>query len=85
MKSKYKRYNIYLVDEFKKTLLTSIQKDISPRTEAMFYRGWYLMKVKRNNINKAMRRLQIFKLRNIEIDSIVDKVTTLEYKEHNNV
>ena len=71
MKSKYKRFNIYLVDEFKKTLLNSIQQDISLRTEApVLYRGWYLMKVKRNNINKAMKRLQVFKLRNIEIELI---------------
>ncbi len=80
MKSKYKRFNIYLVDEFKKTLLNSIQQDISLRTEApVLYRGWYLMKVKRNNINKAMKRLQVFKLRNIEIDSIVERVITEEY------
>ena len=85
MKSKYKKFNVYLVDEFEKTLLTSIQQDISPRTEAMLYRGWYLMKVKRNNINKAMKRLKMFKLRNIEIDSIVERVITEEYKEMKNV
>ena len=84
MKSEYKKYDIYLKDNFERTLLNMRQADLSLRADSpMFYRGYILMKIKKNNINKAMKRLQLYKARNIEIQWVIEKTITEDYNEHN--
>lgn len=84
MKSKYRKYDIYIVDNFERTLLNMRQADLSLRVDSpMFYRGYILMKIKRHNINKAMKRLQLYKARNIEIQWVIEETISKDYKEHN--
>lgn len=83
MKSKYRKYDIYIVDNFERTLL-NMRHDLSLRVyRSTFYRGYILMKIKKNNINKAMKRLQLYKSRNLEIQFPIEKVIIEDYKEHN--
>lgn len=83
MKSKYKRYNIYLVDETERTLLNMIQKDLSRTDYSLFARSFTLMKIKRHNINKAMKRLQLYKSRNLKVQWAVEETISKDYKEYN--
>lgn len=65
-----------------------MRQELSLRTDLPeFDRSWRLMKIKRRNINKAMKRLQLYKARNPKnhgIQFYIEKVITEEYKEHNN-
>lgn len=81
MKYKYRKYNIYLNDTHECRMHIMLQNGISLRKErSMYYRGWHLMKVKRNNINKAMKRLKLQKARNIVVDDLVEHIITKEYE-----
>lgn len=85
MKTKYKRFNSYLRDEHKRDLLI-MKQELSSRTDwSIFDRNWTLMKLKRNNINKAMKRLQLYKARNKEVHLIVEEVITEEYNKKHEV
>lgn len=85
MKSKYKRYNIYIRNEYERNLLI-MRQELSLRTDLpTCEKSFTLMKIKRHNINKAMKRLQLYKARKIEIHMIIDKIITEEYNEHKNV
>lgn len=84
MKSKYRRYDMYL-ESYTETTLLNMKQELSLRLDRpQFDRSFTLMKIKRHNINKAMKRLQLYKARNIEIQWFVEKSITQEYKEYNN-
>lgn len=82
MKSKYRKFNIYinLKNDHKARMHALVQKEVSLREDRpLINRCYALMKIKRYNINKAMKRLQMFKLRNIEIDHTVERMITEQY------
>lgn len=87
MKSKYRKFNIYinLKNDHKARMHALVQKEVTLRDIALFKRCEKLMKIKKYNINKAMKRLQLYKARNLKIQWAIEKAITEDYnKEHEN-
>lgn len=83
MKSKYRRYNLYIRNEVERNLLVMRQQDLSLRVDrSRFNRDFILMKIRRYNINKAMKRLQMYKARNIEIDDMIEGIIIEDYNKN---
>ena len=83
MKSKYRRYNLYIRNEVERNLLVMRQQDLSLRIDrSRFNRDFILMKIRRYNINKAMKRLQMYKARNIEIDDMIEGIIIEDYNKN---
>jgi len=83
MKFKYRKYDLYL-ESYTETTLLNVKQELSLRLDRpQFDRSFTLMKIKRHNINKAMKRLQLYKARNIEIQWYVEKSITQEYNSKN--
>lgn len=85
MKSKYRKLDRYinLKNDHKARIHALLHKEVSLRVDRpMMERCYTLMKMKKYNINKAMKRLQMYKARNIFIDPIVERMITKEYNEN---
>lgn len=82
MKFEYRKFNKYinLKNDHKARMHALVQKEISLREDRpLLERSYDLMKIKRYNINKAMKRLQMYKLRNIVIDPTVERMIIEQY------
>ena len=88
MKAKYRKLDRYinLKNDHKARIHALLHKEVSLREDRpMMERCYALMKMKKYNISKAMKRLQMYKARNIAIDPMVARMITEEYKEMKNV
>ena len=83
MKSKYRKYDLYIRNEVERNLLVMRQQDLSLKVDrSRFNRDFILMKIRRYNINKAMKRLQMYKARNIEIDDMIERIIIEDYNKN---
>lgn len=83
MKFEYRKFDKYinLKNDHKARMHALVQKEVSLKDIAMFKRCGKLWKIKKYNINKAMKRLQLYKARNIEIDKSIERIIKRDYNE----